>query len=233
MKAILTYCSILLSIQLSFAHSLFPQSDEITQNSKDDLNVSIELSIYDWYSDNASGTTICITYNQYLSCRYFANNNLLAPKYEHVQLTNEQKQKIHEFVKPIFLNSFMYINRLTDPNTYSDNAYVVQLRINGLLYFETFGLPDKTHGDGVRRQRVVLSGFFGISHAKRNVRPGKRLFRRGTARSLVGGSGNALFPDGSSGQRAAGCRRRRFGDRTERLLSLRQGVGTTRHADIG
>ena len=70
MKAILTYCSILLSIQLSFAHSLFPQSDEITQNSKDDLNVSIELSIYDWYSDNASGTTICITYNQYLSCRY-------------------------------------------------------------------------------------------------------------------------------------------------------------------
>ena len=51
MKAILTYCSILLSIQLSFAHSLFPQSDEITQNSKDDLNVSIELSIYDWYSD--------------------------------------------------------------------------------------------------------------------------------------------------------------------------------------
>ena len=82
MKAILTYCSILLSIQLSFAHSLFPQ------------------------------------------------------------LTNEQKQKIHEFVKPIFLNSFMYINRLTDPNTYSDNAYVVQLRINGLLYFETFGLPD-------------------------------------------------------------------------------------------
>ena len=142
MKAILTYCSILLSIQLSFAHSLFPQSDEITQNSKDDLNVSIELSIYDWYSDNASGTTICITYNQYLSCRYFANNNLLAPKYEHVQLTNEQKQKIHEFVKPIFLNSFMYINRLTDPNTYSDNAYVVQLRINGLLYFETFGLSD-------------------------------------------------------------------------------------------
>ena len=78
----------------------------------------------------------------YLSCRYFANNNLLAPKYEHVQLTNEQKQKIHEFVKPIFLNSFMYINRLTDPNTYSDNAYVVQLRINGLLYFETFGLSD-------------------------------------------------------------------------------------------
>ena len=83
-----------------------------------------------------------VTYNQYLSCRYFANNNLLAPKYEHVQLTNEQKQKIHEFVKPIFLNSFMYINRLTDPNTYSDNAYVVQLRINGLLYFETFGLSD-------------------------------------------------------------------------------------------
>lgn len=36
----------------------------------------------------------------------------------------------------------MYINRLIDPNTYSDNASVVQLRINGLLYFETFGLPD-------------------------------------------------------------------------------------------
>ena len=79
--------------------------------------------------------------------------------------------------------------------------------------------------DGVRRQRVVLSGFFGISHAKRNVRPGKRLFRRGTARSLVGGSGNARFSDGSSGQRAAGCRRRRFGDRTERLLSVRQTMG--------
>jgi len=138
MKTVLICCSLLFSIQLSLAHPSFPQSDAI--NSKDDLNVSIELSIYDWYSDSASGTTISITYNQYLSCRYFSNNNLLAPKYEHIQLTNEQKQKIHEFVKPIFLNSFMYINRLTDPNTFADNAYIVQLRINGQLYFETFGL---------------------------------------------------------------------------------------------
>ena len=71
----------------------------------------------------------------------------------------------------------------------------------------------------------MLSGFFGISHAKRNVRPGKCLFRRRTACSLIGGSGNALFSDGSSGQRAAGRLRRWFSDRTERLLSLRQTMG--------
>ena len=47
----------------------------------------------------------------------------------------------------------------------------------------------------------------------------------GTACVHVRRNGNALFPDGSSGQRAAGCRRRRFGDRTERLLSLRQTMG--------
>ena len=71
----------------------------------------------------------------------------------------------------------------------------------------------------------MLSGqickFFGIR--QREFR--RRLFRRETARSLVGGSGNALFPDGSSGQRATGRRRRRFGDRTERLLSVRQTMG--------
>ena len=41
----------------------------------------------------------------------------------------------------------------------------------------------------------------------------------------VGRNGNALFPDGSSEQCAAGRRRRRFGDRTERLLSVRQTMG--------
>lgn len=87
------------------------------------------------------GATIGLQYDM-LSCQYLSNTPELVdstythyviemPKYESIRLTPEQQQKIQEFVQPIFLNSFMYINRLTDPNTYSDNAYVVQLRING------------------------------------------------------------------------------------------------------
>lgn len=117
-----------------------------------DLDVAIVLSIYRWGSNNAEGATIRLQYDM-LSCQYLSNTPepidstythyvIGMPRYESIRLTFEQQQKIQEFIKPIFLNSFMYINRLTDPNTYSDNAYVVQLRINGLLYFETFGLPD-------------------------------------------------------------------------------------------
>ena len=152
-KFIILCCANLL-IQFSFAHAFYKQENIIKPNTHNDLNIAISLSIYDYYGSNSSGTTIDIRGNT-LSCLFFSNEPepvidstytqhvkyvIGNPKYEDIQLSPEQRQKIQDFVKPIFLNSFMYINRLTDPNTFADNAYIVQLRINGQLYFETFGL---------------------------------------------------------------------------------------------
>jgi len=147
-KLFILGCSLLV-IQSSLAHRSSLTAVEVERNIQSDFNVIVVLSIYRWGTNNAEGITIGLQHNR-LSCQYLSNTPepidstythyvIGMPKFESIRLTSAQEKEIQKFIKPIFMNSFMYIERLTEPVTYSD-GYIFQLRINGQLCFESFGL---------------------------------------------------------------------------------------------